>query len=302
MSKVVCSCGWSWNKSDSSKKDMYVCHNCGNANAKDSMKNGGWLDAYNEEVPQAQNGIEGTMAGLTDKGFNYNGAWGGQFQTGGEVTSSDKWRDLAYNDPRRKEYAKKAVAEAERRLKERDFITYDEIPQNVKDASAREDKDPYTCIGGVCDVYKSVGVLDNIDWSNTSFAKNAKDYGFTANQGWGVKGINNLEPGDVVQYSQHENESGKYYPNHSTIYLGKSEDGMYRFFDNQAQSEVFKSESEIKDYLDPSKNNTQINASIYKVNPYSGNNPFNLSEEELIAYNNKKDQTARDLSSGSDYN
>jgi predicted GNAT family acetyltransferase len=50
------------------------------------MKNGGWLDSY--DVPQAQNGIEGTMAGLTDKGFNYNGAWGGQFQTGGSLPGS----------------------------------------------------------------------------------------------------------------------------------------------------------------------------------------------------------------------
>ena len=42
---------------------------------------GGWLDAYN--TPQAQNGIEGTMGGLTDKGFNFNPAWGGAWQNGG---------------------------------------------------------------------------------------------------------------------------------------------------------------------------------------------------------------------------
>ena len=44
----------------------------------------GWLDKY---VPKAQNGIEGTMGGLTDKGFNYSPAWGGQFQDGGYVDS-----------------------------------------------------------------------------------------------------------------------------------------------------------------------------------------------------------------------
>ena len=44
-----------------------------------------WLDKY--EAPKAQNGIEGTMGGLTDKGFNYNGAWGGQFQNGGQASS-----------------------------------------------------------------------------------------------------------------------------------------------------------------------------------------------------------------------
>ena len=51
-SKVTCTCGWSWNKSDSSKKDVYVCHNCGKDN---TMKNGGWLSKYN--IPKAQNGI-----------------------------------------------------------------------------------------------------------------------------------------------------------------------------------------------------------------------------------------------------
>ncbi len=61
------------------------------------MKNGGWLDAYDEEmqlggsvypvnyVPQAENGIEGTMGGLTDKGFNYNGTWGGTMEDGGDI-------------------------------------------------------------------------------------------------------------------------------------------------------------------------------------------------------------------------
>ena len=44
-SKVKCTCGWSWNKSDSSKKDMYVCHNCGKDN---TMKNGGWLDKFQD--------------------------------------------------------------------------------------------------------------------------------------------------------------------------------------------------------------------------------------------------------------
>lgn len=47
-----------------------------------------WLDKY--DIPQAENGIEGTMGGLTDQGFNYNGAWGGQFQDGGSMLDSVK--------------------------------------------------------------------------------------------------------------------------------------------------------------------------------------------------------------------
>ena len=40
---VTCSCGHSWNKSDSSKKDANLCHICGKDN---TMKDGGWLDKY----------------------------------------------------------------------------------------------------------------------------------------------------------------------------------------------------------------------------------------------------------------
>lgn len=41
--KVTCTCGWSWNKSDSSKKDMYICHECGRDNSNN--------------IPKAQNGV-----------------------------------------------------------------------------------------------------------------------------------------------------------------------------------------------------------------------------------------------------
>ncbi len=37
-SKVKCTCGWSWNKSDSSKKDMYICHECGRDNSNNISK------------------------------------------------------------------------------------------------------------------------------------------------------------------------------------------------------------------------------------------------------------------------
>ena len=49
--KVKCTCGWSWNKSDSSKKDMYICHECGRDNSN-NMKNGGWLN----DIEKSQNG------------------------------------------------------------------------------------------------------------------------------------------------------------------------------------------------------------------------------------------------------
>jgi len=36
--KVNCICGWSWNKSDSSAKDMYICHECGRDNSNNIPK------------------------------------------------------------------------------------------------------------------------------------------------------------------------------------------------------------------------------------------------------------------------
>ena len=81
-SKVKCTCGWSWNKSDSSKKDMYICHECGKDNSN-NMKNGGWLDNYNDSSVSVPEGYEGE--GYSTKGRNYSPAWGGQFQMGGSV-------------------------------------------------------------------------------------------------------------------------------------------------------------------------------------------------------------------------
>ena len=111
-SKVTCSsCGWSWNKSDSSKKDMYVCHQCGKDN---TMKDGGWLNKF-EDAPEAQNGIEGTMGGLTDKGFNYNGAWGGTMAMGGSLPGAVGFTYARTQSPAPSngKYAKKTKASAQ---------------------------------------------------------------------------------------------------------------------------------------------------------------------------------------------
>jgi len=85
---ITCTCGHSWNKSDSSKKDMNVCHICGKDN---TMKDGGWLDKYNDGGPVQENyndysvsAPEGFVGdGYSNVGRNYSPAWGGQFQDGG---------------------------------------------------------------------------------------------------------------------------------------------------------------------------------------------------------------------------
>ena len=72
-----------------------------------------WLDKY--DAPQAQNGIEGTMGGLTDVGFNYNGAWGGTMQMGGVLPGAVGFTYARTQSPAPANgpYAKKTKASAQ---------------------------------------------------------------------------------------------------------------------------------------------------------------------------------------------
>jgi hypothetical protein len=80
--KVKCTCGWSWNKSDSSVKDMYICHECGRDNSN-NMKDGGWLNNYNDSEVSLPEGFVGE--GIFNGPKFDNPAWGGQFQMGGNL-------------------------------------------------------------------------------------------------------------------------------------------------------------------------------------------------------------------------
>lgn len=114
--QVTCAnCGWSWSTNDSSPSDKYICHTCGKDNENATLKNGGWLNKYND-APEAQNGIEGTMGGLTDKGFNYNGAWGGTMAMGGSLPGAVGFTYARTQSPAPSNgpYAKKTKASAQR--------------------------------------------------------------------------------------------------------------------------------------------------------------------------------------------
>jgi len=106
--KIICTCGHSWNKSDSSKKDAYVCHICGK-DIKNMQLGGnvysasyvpqaeeGWLSKYEDggsmqEHQENYNDSSVSMGpgfvgmGNNTKGRNYSPAWGGQFEDGGYI-------------------------------------------------------------------------------------------------------------------------------------------------------------------------------------------------------------------------
>ena len=110
--KVKCTCGWSWNKSDSSKKDMYICHECGRDNSN-NMKNGGWLDNYNDSQASAPEGMVGD--GYSNVGRDYSPAWGGQFEMGGSIPGSVGFTYARTQSPAPSngKYAKKTMASAQ---------------------------------------------------------------------------------------------------------------------------------------------------------------------------------------------
>ena len=83
-----------------------------------------WLDKY--DAPKAENGIEGTMGGLTDVGFNYNGAWGGTMAMGGSMPGAvgftyARTGSIPSNGP----YAKKTKASAQNGKE----VEYKELPE-----------------------------------------------------------------------------------------------------------------------------------------------------------------------------
>ena len=114
-SKVKCTCGHSWNKSDSSKKDVNVCHVCGKDN---TMKNGGWLDNYGkaDNANESNVSMSDDFVGLAydTSGRNYSPSWGGQFQTGGSIPGSVGFTYARTGDiPSNGKYAKKTMASAQ---------------------------------------------------------------------------------------------------------------------------------------------------------------------------------------------
>jgi len=124
--KVNCTCGWSWNKSDSSAKDMYICHECGRDNSN-NMKNGGWLDNYGKQAnyndSKATASPDMVGDGFSNVGRNFSPAWGGQFEDGGEIPQAQtggsipgsvgftyaRTKGIPSNGP----YAKKTLASAQ---------------------------------------------------------------------------------------------------------------------------------------------------------------------------------------------
>ena len=110
------------------------------AGGAEPLNTGGWLDKY---TPKAQNGIEGTMGGLTDIGFDYNGAWGGpSMQMGGSIPGTVGFTYARTQDPAPSNgpYAKKTMSSAQdgkkvfnKKVSESTFVNRDRRIPSSKD-------------------------------------------------------------------------------------------------------------------------------------------------------------------------
>lgn len=249
--------------------------------------------------------------GTTNRGFNYNGAWGGTMEMGGALPGSVgfTYARVAGSAPANGKYTKKTKASAQNGKEMKfyqeglDFkpksISQDgkTIPnekeeikpittsqRNIGQAAAWKvieaikANTPYqlsesavksgidqslTCIGGVCNVYKDLGVdfsgvgnekqgvresrtKGKVVEYNPTFDKNYKAAGFEKVKGRPIefneltdiiqKG--NLNPGDFIQYY---NEKG--IPDHTNIVLGSNPDGSVEVYNSYKHGQATRGES-----------------------------------------------------------
>jgi len=142
------------------------------------MKNGGWLDVY-DDAPQAENGIEGTMGGLTDVGFNYNGAWGGTMAMGGSMPGAvgftyARTGSIPANGP----YAKKTMASAQ----DGKEVEYMELPEiTVVGSKDKQTRDFYNNLIDTLSKGKNSSnafANENITGKYLGLMSLGKEYGF----------------------------------------------------------------------------------------------------------------------------
>jgi hypothetical protein len=206
---------------------------------------------------------------LTEKQRRYFGAMSKghtkKYQIGGKT------------DEEKRALAKRTVQIARRRADKGEWVT---VPQDIREAADKLGEPSFSCIGGVCDVLKEADVIPRVIWSNTEFARLAPSLGFNAaNRGWGLKGLENLEPGDVVQWMDpNEKNPNKAVPHHGQIYLGTNSKGELEFFDNFSETIKSYPKERIEEQLSWNRKPAESQMQIYKINPYNPK-PGNVNPE-----------------------
>ena len=239
-----------------------------------------WLDKYNDDVPQAQNGIEGTMGGLTDKGFNYNGAWGGTMQMGGAMPGAVGFTYARTGSiPSNGKYAKKTKASAQ----DGKNVEYKELPEIV-------------VVGGkdkpTVDLYRNE--LDKLDPTSPEGNPYSGGLPYAAYYAkmqmakeFGVPKIRPAKPVGKVQ-SFFRNRSGvKSDPNETWPQYSPFTKTVYSGFDNDQEYEK-QYIPELSHYLSQKNQGTldYLKGGISNFLEYAkGNNPYDIKgTEENIAH------------------
>lgn len=150
----------------------------------------------------------------------------GKMQGGGE--SPPDFSDPRYRGTNPNNYTSK-----EDRLKARDLLISN-IEKDIANGIKYEHANPEliakgACAFGACTEYEKVGLLKDIYSGNPLFEQNARQNGF----GWPNQDYKNFQPGDAQQhFLELDEKTGNPRVSHMQIFLGKTKDGKYRFYDN----------------------------------------------------------------------
>lgn len=233
-----------------------------------TMKGGGLTPNKAREILH-----DGTVHGrpLTEKQRRYFGAMSKghtkEYQIGG------------LTDDQKRELAKRIVTIAKQREAKGKWV---DVPESIKNSPAGQEEGVASCIGGVCSVLEEAGAIPSVIWSNTEFSRLAPKLGFP-NRGWGLKGIENLEPGDIVQYMDPTDKNpNKAVPHHAQIFMGINSDGQYEFWDNFNKSIRAYPKERLENDLAWNKKPDESQMQIYKINPYNKSAGYNPNAQKAI--------------------
>lgn len=234
------------------------------------------------DVPKAENGIEGTMGGLTDQGFNYNGAWGGQFAMGGSLPGSVGFTYARTQGaaPANGPYAKKTLPSA----------------QNGKHTPIYTDnpKDPrIKAYNDSLKLYNKTKDIQNPKYYNKGEEPSWYNWKGDLNKADAFMRRNNID----VDYEYHRN--GKFPGKIQPVKVGDFGEGMaYPIYKKPIQPVIYKKPEPIQP-VTPTKMLEQVvqqplvqpQLKEYSGNPVYANTPYSRGAGALIGFENKGDTT-----------
>jgi hypothetical protein len=147
----------------------------------------------------------------------------------------------------------------------------------------------------VCGIVSDAGFIPHGYYTNTKFAEQAQDLGFSR----ALADINLMQPADVIQHMSDTNDQGTRFPSHAEIFKGINEGGDYEFYDYY---DKYNGNGGIRTYSKPeleerfnrfkNRDNSGVQSQFFSLDPEGlpkttpPQFPYNLSNKEQEDYFN----------------